>query len=185
MKPFNFAAVLSTLTLLGCAAAMPVSLRLSGPYEERARTLRIKDAGPIAIRWVPSDFPSRIDIQGASGFVGGGARVRVPIGEALSSRIRDVLDKAIGLDPDSKRVITITIIEAKSRFKCGFASAQLTYGETELRAKFDINDISWEETFISKYDKTETAATYAYYLEKSWDEVSLQVGKSIVAHSNK
>ena len=168
--------------LTGCAIALPMNMRLASPYEDRARGLRSSNTTPIALRWMPQDFPSRIDIQGASGFVGSGSRTRVPIGEALTGRIRDVLNASIGTDPNSARVLTITVIDAKSKFKYGFSRNQLTYGETHLKARFEIENMNWEEDFSSQIDKSQVAATWAYLLEKSWDEVSLQVGQNVLSH---
>ncbi len=185
MKLKNMTILFMVLLLGGCAVALPINERLSYQYEDKAASLKIANIEDISLRWIPEDFPSRIDIQGASGFVGGGSRTRVPTGIALSNRIRNVLDKAIGIDRNSSRVLTITIIDAKSEFSYGFASSELTYGESYLKAKFEFNGKTWEEEFSAKYDTENVAPTYGYRLEHAWDEVSLQVGKSVVNHLSK
>jgi len=166
----------------GCAIALPINERLSYQYESRAASLRTGNIEAISLQWIPKDFPSRIDIQGASGFVGGGSRTRVPTGIALSNRIRNVLDEAIGINQSSSRLLTITVIDAKSKFRYGFASSELTYGECIFKAKFEINGKTWEEEYSAKYDTSVVAPTFGSRLESAWDEVSLQVGKSVVDH---
>lgn len=178
----NFSLLFLLFLLGGCAIALPLNERLSYQYENRAASLKTTDIKAISLQWIPKDFPSRIDIQGASGFVGGGSRTRVPTGIALSNRIRNVLDKAIGIDQGSPRQLTITVIEAKSKFKYGFASNELTYGECIFKAKFEFNGKTWEKEFSAKYDKSTVAPTYGSRLENAWDDVSLQVGKSVVDH---
>ncbi len=181
----NIVILFLVVLLGGCAIALPINERLSYQYEGKATALKIANVEPISLKWIPEDFPSRIDIQGASGFVGGGSRTRVPTGIALSNRIRNVLKEAIGIDQNSSRVLTITVIDAKSKFSYGFASSELTYGESYLKAKFEFDGKLWEEEFIAKYDTSIVAPTYGYRLEKAWDEVSLQVGKSVVKHMAK
>lgn len=181
----NFSLMFFLFLLGGCAIALPINERLSYQYENKAASLRTVDIGAISLQWIPKDFPSRIDIQGASGFVGGGSRTRVPTGIALSNRIRNVLDEAIGIDQGSSRQLTITVIEAKSKFRYGFASSELTYGECIFKAKFEFNGAIWEKEFSAKNDTSTVAPTFGSRLEYAWDEVSLQVGKSVVDQLSK
>ena len=182
MRIQNTIPLLFVVLLGGCAIALPFNERLSYQYEDKAKALNAPNIGAIAVRWIPQDFPSRIDIQGASGFVGGGSKTRVPTGIALSTRIKHVLDKAIGVDPSSSNVLTITVIDAKSKFTYGFASSELTTGGSFLKARFEFRDKVWEDEFNVDVDKSEVAPTYAYRLEKAWDEVAIQVGESVVKH---
>ena len=178
----------SLLIFLSACMSLPLNERLSYQYEDMAASLRSSKTstiGQISLKWMPPDFPSRVDVQGASGFVGAASRTSIPTGIALSSRIKNVLDKAIGINPGSSRLLTITIIEATNKFKYGYWSNELTYGECFLNAKFEFNGLTWEEEFIAKNDKSKSGGTYGYRLENTWDEVALQVGKSVIAHLSK
>lgn len=182
--------VSALIFLSGCSASLPVvSDRLSYQYEEMAvglKSSKTSTIGPVSLKWIPSDFPSRVDVQGASGYVGALSRTHVPTGIALSSRIKYVLDKTFGIDPNSSKVLTITVIEAKSTFSYGFSSARLSSGKCHLKAKFEFNGKTWEEEFVSQ-DEESKASTYSYgsRVENAWDQVALQVGKSVIDHLTK
>ena len=79
-------------------------------------------------------------------------------------------------------MLTITVIDAKSKFTYGFASSELTTDGSFLKARFEFRDKVWEDEFNVDVDKSEVAPTYSYRLEKAWDEVAIQVGESVVKH---
>lgn len=185
MGRFVSAILICSFSLLGgCAISLPLNERLSYKFEEKATELDAQKQGPIAVKWVPADFPERVDIQGASGFVGGGSRTRVPTGVAMASRINNVLDKAIGIDKASPNILTLNVLSAKSQFKYGFASSELTYGAMQMQIKFEYAGSTWTESFSSEV-KSGLAQTFGYRLENAWDQVAYDVGRSVVSHVQK
>lgn len=185
MVRFLSAVLICSFSLLGgCAISLPLNERLSYKFEEKASELDAKKHGPIAVKWAPNDFPERVDIQGASGFVGGGSRTRVPTGVAMASRINNVLDKAIGVDKRSPNILTLHVLSAKSEFKYGFASSELTYGAMHMQLQFEYGGNTWTESFSSNVEAG-LAQTFGYRLENAWDQVAYDVGKSVVSHIEK
>lgn len=172
---------------LGCAVSLPFNHRLNYSAVSVAKGLPGKGIGPIAIQWEPSDFPDRIDIQGASGFVGGGSRTRIPTGQALAQRITEVLDSSIGVASGAPARLTITILSADSTFQysAGFfnVTPALDRGGCTLTAKFAYGSQQWEESFSSqKKDPKVGGTSQTGVLEAAWDDVALQVGQSVVQH---
>lgn len=185
MRRVLSAILICSFSLLGgCAISLPLNERLSYKFEEKATELDARKQGPIAVKWAPADFPERVDIQGASGFVGGGSRTRVPTGVAMSSRINNVLDKAIGIDKASPNIVVLHVLSAKSEFKYGFASSELTYGAMHMQIKFEYAGNTWTEDFSSEV-KSGLAQTFGYRLENAWDQVAYDVGRSVVSHIEK
>ena len=103
--------------LSGCAINLPFNHRLAYASVREAKQMHRIGDQVIAIKWIPETFPERIDVQGASGFVGGGSQTRIPTGVGLASRILEVLDTAIGINDSSKAILAITVVEAKSEFE--------------------------------------------------------------------
>ena len=180
--------LLTTLLLTcGCTINLPFNNRLNYEQVGEAKHLSIQRAGPIAVKWVPPDFPDRIDIQGASGFVGGGSRTRIPTGVALAARITEALDAAIGVDRSSARILTITIVHAKSTFQYSAGIFNVTPGidraDCILQATFSFGGVEWKEQFTSSQrDPTVGGRSQTALLEKAWDDIALQATKSVVEH---
>lgn len=185
MLRFLSAILICSFSLLGgCAISLPLNERLSYKFEEKATELDAQKHGPIAVKWAPADFPERVDIQGASGFVGGGSRTRVPTGVAMASRINNVLDKAIGIDKGSPNTLMLHVLSAKSEFRYGFASSELTYGAMHMQIEFEYAGNTWTESFSAEVEAG-LAQTFGYRLENAWDQVAYDVGKSVVSHIEK
>jgi hypothetical protein len=95
MQLFRFQRVLILVGLSlfasGCAVNLPFNNRAAYPTIQDAKSLSAVNKGPISVKWIPATFTERIDVQGASGFVGGGSQTRIPTGIALSNRITEVL----------------------------------------------------------------------------------------------
>jgi hypothetical protein len=77
-----FIAIISIICS-GCAVNLPFNNRLSYQAVQEAKSFSPNSKGPISINWIPQSFPERIDVQGASGFVGGGSQTRIPIGPGV------------------------------------------------------------------------------------------------------
>ncbi|MET0231725.1 MAG: hypothetical protein ABW186_12400 [Rhodanobacteraceae bacterium] len=189
MKSFATRAlgVAAALVLSGCAINLPFNERLAYQTVIDAQHLSAKSEGPVAIRWVPDSFPQRIDTQGASGFVGGGSRTRVPTGVALSGRILEGLDSAVGVLESSKKTLTITVVRAETKFQysAGFfnVTPAIDEGECTLEATFSIGDRSWTQTFHAQLTDPKVGGTsQTAILEKVWDNVAFQVVQNVVEH---
>jgi hypothetical protein len=147
------------------------------------REIRRADRHPLG----SGIFPQRIDTQGASGFVGGGSRTRIPTGVALSGRILEGLDSAVGVLESSKKTLTITIVKAETKFQysAGFfnVTPAIDEGECTLEASFGIGDKSWTETFHYQLTDPKVGGTsQTAILEKVWDNIAFQVVQNVVEH---
>jgi hypothetical protein len=179
--------IVAVLALSGCAINLPFNSRLSYQTVVDAEHLSAKSEGPIAIRWVPDSFPQRIDTQGASGFVGGGSRTRVPTGVALAGRILEGLDASVGVLDSSKKTLTITVVRAETKFQysAGFfnVTPAIDEGECTLEASFSLGDKSWSQTFHYRLTDSKVGGTsQTAILEKVWDNIAFQVVQNVVEH---
>lgn len=179
--------VAAVLLLSGCAINLPFNSRLSYQTVIDAGHLSAKSEGPMSIRWVPDSFPQRIDTQGASGFVGGGSRTRIPTGVALSGRILEGLDASVGVLESSKKTLTITIVKAETKFQysAGFfnVTPAIDEGECTFEATFSLGDRTWTQTFHAQQTDPKVGGTsQTAILEKVWDEIAFQVVQSVVEH---
>lgn len=174
----------------GCAVSLPFNHRLSYQYISEANKAEVKKMGPISVQWIPPEFTKRIDVQGSSGFVGGGSQTRIPTGIALYNRILEYLDASIGVDDKSPKVLMITVIDAKSEFEysAGFfnITPAIDVGKCTLRANFEYKDKtqaqSWADVFTASYhDPTIGGSSQTGELEKAWDDVAAQVGKKVIS----
>lgn len=68
------------------------------------------------ITWSPSSFPTRIDVQGASGYVGSASQTRIPTGVAMAARISEAISAFTQVSPNGLPLL-IDVIEAKSKFE--------------------------------------------------------------------
>jgi hypothetical protein len=179
--------VAAVLFLSGCAINLPFNSRLSYQTVIDAQHVSAKSEGPIAIHWVPDSFPQRIDTQGASGFVGGGSRTRVPTGVALAGRILEGLDSSVGVLESSNKVLTITVVKAETKFQysAGFfnVTPAIDEGECTLEATFSVGEKSWTQTFHAQETDPKVGGTsQTAILEKVWDSIALQVVRNVVEH---
>jgi hypothetical protein len=172
--------------LAGCAVSQPsFNNRLPDSAVAAAKELAVSRKEPIAIRWVPGNFPGRVDDQAPSAF-GSVTKIKVPIGRALSERITEVLDSAVGVQGSSSNVLTITVLDAKSSFHLS-GSAALTSAPTMDAAtcvftvNFTYGNKEWQETFTAQGKTTTTGGqSPSGVLESAWDNIALQVGRSVV-----
>ena len=179
--------VATALVLSGCAINLPFNERLAYQTVIDAQHLSAKSEGPIAIRWSPDSFPQRIDTQGASGFVGGGSRTRIPTGVALAGRILEGLDSSVGVLESSKKTLTITVVKAETKFQysAGFfnVTPAIDAGECTFEATFAIGGTTWTQTFHAEATDPKVGGTSQIgTLEKVWDNVALQVVQNVVEH---
>jgi hypothetical protein len=177
----------AVLLVSGCAINLPFNERLSYQIVIDAQHLAAKSEGPIAIRWVPESFPQRIDTQGASGFVGGGSRTRIPTGVALAGRILEGLDSSVGVLESSKKTLTITVVKAETKFQysAGFfnVTPAIDKGECTLEATFSVGDRTWTQTFHAELTDPKVGGTsQTAILEKVWDNIAFQVVQNVVEH---
>ena len=54
--------LLAALAAAGCKVHMPFRFQLAPRVASEAAAARGSAAGPVALRWVPADFPDRVDI---------------------------------------------------------------------------------------------------------------------------
>ena len=59
-----------------------------------------KDLPAVMITWAPSSFPTRIDVQGASGYVGSASQTRIPTGVAMAARISEAISAFTQVSPN-------------------------------------------------------------------------------------
>ncbi|WP_036626121.1 hypothetical protein [Pantoea sp. AS-PWVM4] len=181
--------VFMAVGLSGCAISLPFNNRLAYSSITDMKSVQIQGEKPrLSITWNPADFPQRIDIQGSDGFVGGGSRTRVPTGVALSSRIEEAISTYADLAPNGKN-LTITILEAHSGFEYSAGMFNITpaidVGKVTLNASFNLNGKTWTQQFSSyKKDPTIGGTSATGILESAWDDVAVQVAKSVASHIN-
>jgi hypothetical protein len=180
-------AVVGLATLSGCTVNLPFNTRPSFDTVTQARGLNAKNEGPVRVTWVPSSFPDRVDVEGASGFVGGGSRTRIPTGPGLSSRILETLDAAIGVNSSAPNALTLTIKNAKTKFQYSAGIFNVTpaidRASCDLDVNFAVGSTQWSQTFHAEAKDPKVGGTSQTGLvEQVWDDIALQVTKSAVAH---
>ncbi|WP_198419837.1 hypothetical protein [Geomonas edaphica] len=178
------AMLLCVVSMTGCAINLPFNNRLDYSRVSEAKRLASPKTTPVALEWVPVTFPTRIDIQGASGFVGGGSNTRIPTGVALSNRILEALDVSVGIDPASKHLLEMNILNAETKFEYSAGMSNITpgidYGWCSLDIEFDYDGSVWSEKFVSEEkDPTIGASSQTALLDKVWDNIALQVAKNV------
>lgn len=171
----------------GCTVNLPFNTRPTFDTVTQARGLNAKSDGPITVKWVPASFPDRIDIEGASGFVGGGSRTRIPIGPGLSSRILETLDAAIGVNSSSAKVLTLTIKSAKTKFQysAGFfnVTPAIDRASCDIDVDFAFGSKQWSQTFHAEAkDPTVGGMSQTGIVEHVWDDIALQIAKDVAQH---
>jgi len=171
----------------GCAVNLPFNHRLSYQVVQEVKTFSAKPKGPISVKWVPPTFPERVDIQGASGFVGAASQTRIPTGVGLANRIIEALDASVGILSSSNKILTIEIIDAVTEFEysAGFfnITPAIDVDRCRLEAAFSIDDKKWKEKFFSESkDPAIGGTSQTGVLEKVWDDIALQVVRNIIQH---
>jgi hypothetical protein len=182
-----FVAVVGLVLLSGCAVNLPFNTRPSFDTVTRARDLNAKAEGPVTVTWAPSSFPDRVDVEGASGFVGGGSRTRIPTGPGLSSRILETLDAAVGVNSSASKVLTLTIKNAQTKFQYSAGIFNVTpsidRASCDLDVEFAVGSAHWSQTFHAEAKDPKVGGTSQTSLvEHVWDDIALQVTRDVVAH---
>ena len=181
------AAAMGLVALSGCTVNLPFNTRPSFDTVAQARSLNAKSEGPVKVTWVPASFPDRVDVEGASGFVGGGSRTRIPTGPGLSSRILETLDSAVGVNSSVPRVLTLTIKKAETKFQYSAGIFNVTpaidKASCDLDVDFSVGSTHWSQAFHAEAKDPKVGGTSQTGLvEQVWDDVALQVTKNVVAH---
>ncbi|HEX7371106.1 MAG TPA: hypothetical protein VF284_12580 [Rhodanobacteraceae bacterium] len=136
---------------------------------------------------MPASFPDRVDVEGASGFVGGGSRTRIPTGPGLSSRILETLDAAVGVNSSAPKVLTLTIKNAKTKFQYSAGIFNVTpaidKASCDLDIEFALGTVRWSQSFHAEAKDPKVGGTSQTGLvEQVWDDVALQITRNVVAH---
>jgi hypothetical protein len=181
------AAIFGLGLLSGCTVNLPFNTRPAFDTVTRARGLDAKSEGPVKVAWIPSSFPDRVDVEGASGFVGGGSRTRIPIGPGLSGRILETLDAAVGVNGSASKVLTLTISNAKTKFQYSAGVFNVTpaidRASCDLDVDFAVGSTRWSQTFHAEAkDPKVGGSSQTGLVGQVWDDIALQVTKSVVAH---
>jgi hypothetical protein len=184
---FFFGLLFISLLTFGCAINLPFNNRPAYLTVKSAKDISSDFKGPIVLKWIPPTFPERIDVQGASGFSGGGSQTRIPTGVGLASRILELLDVSIGVNDSSEEVLTISVLEAKSEFEFSAnllnLSNAIDVGKCVFEAEFLFGDKKWNEIFTAEMrDPTVGGTSQTGVLEKVWDDIALQVVRSVIQH---
>ncbi|PWC10335.1 hypothetical protein B4923_16430 [Brenneria roseae subsp. americana] len=185
MKKIIFALIGVTL-LTGCTVNLPFNNRLGfESVKETQSAVRLEKRPNVHIKWEPNTFPTRIDIQGADGFVGSGSRTRVPTGVALSARIEEAISTFADISTSGKP-LTITVIEAKSGFEYSAGMFNITpaidVGTVYLKATFDLDGLTWSNEYrAQKKDPIIGGTSQTGILEAAWDDVAVQVAKDVAS----
>ncbi|WP_392559398.1 hypothetical protein [Orbus mooreae] len=164
--------------LAGCSVHHQFNERLSYQVVKQLKSeIDINPRPSINIIWMPESFTQRIDIQGASGFVGGGTRTRIPIGLGLSSRIEEAISTYANLNNNGDSLV-ITVNEAKTKFTYGFTN--MDSADVLLNLTFKFNGREWSKVFTSKQsDDGVRDASVTSVIEYAWDVIASDVAKNI------
>ncbi|MCL4808948.1 MAG: hypothetical protein KJ062_14365 [Thermoanaerobaculia bacterium] len=182
MKRLPAIVLLAALAGAGCKVHMPFRFQLAPKVAAEAAAARGAASGPVALRWVPADFPERVDIQGASGYIGSVSRTRIPTGVAIATRVREYLETAVGVDAGARRVVTIQVVEAKSSYAYSARAKQHTIdrGRCALRVEVDDGAARWSESYYSSDEPGGAPPTPTEVLDGVWDEVSAALARDIL-----
>ncbi|MGU5533716.1 MULTISPECIES: hypothetical protein [Aeromonas] len=175
---------LAISVLSGCAVTLPFNNRLSYPtYQELQKEAVDKDLPAVMITWAPSSFPTRIDVQGASGYVGSASQTRIPTGVAMAARISEAISAFTQVSPNGLPLL-IDVIEAKSKFEYSAGvfnvTPSLDVGEITFKAKLTLGKSQWVKTYFSrKNDPSIGGMSATGILEAAWDDVASQVARDV------
>jgi hypothetical protein len=182
VKRLSVFVLLAALAGAGCKVHMPFRFQLAPKVASEAAAARGSAIGPVALRWIPADFPARVDIQGASGYIGSISRTRIPTGVAIATRVKEYLEAATGVDDAAGRVVTITVVEAKSSYAYSARAKQHTIdrGRCALRVEVDDGATRWSESYYSSDEPGGAPPTPTEVLDGVWDEVSAALARDVL-----
>jgi hypothetical protein len=142
------------------------------------RALAMADArGPIAIEWVPADFPDRVNLRSA-GPDGAATQAEVPTGVALAGRIDELLGAAVGVSAGADTVLTIFVFEARTEYVNNVDLDRHVSGAwCVFDAEFDAGGEHWPERFEAK---ARGDARGSGPIDRVWDDIALQVVASVI-----
>lgn len=172
--------------LCGCAVHLPFNHRVGYTTLSEANDLAFA-APPVSIAWLPADFVDRVDSVSPSGFVGAATLARIPTGQALGGRITEVLDHVVGVAPGEKR-LTIVVLEVKTEYaySASLLNADLAIDRARCVLEVELRHgrKRWTERFEAEViDEHIGGASVTGALERAWDRVALDVGRSVAAHT--
>ncbi|MBK8596009.1 MAG: hypothetical protein IPN83_10555 [Holophagales bacterium] len=166
---------------LSCKVYLPFRFQLTPRLAEEATRLHGSAAGPIALRWEPSGFPQRVDVQGASGFIGGASRTRIPMGVSISTKVHDFLHAAVGVEEGAPRTVTIRVVEAKTSFEYGGRKrAGIDRARCTLKVEVDDGKARWSEAYFASDEPGGDPPTQTSVLDGVYDEVSAALARDVV-----
>lgn len=166
---------------LSCKLYLPFRFQLTPRLAEEAARLRGTAPGPIALRWVPSDFPTRVDVQGASGFNGSLSRTRIPTGVSISTKVHDFLHAAVGVEEGAPRVVTIRVVEAKTSFEFGGRKrGGIDRARCTMKVDVDDGEARWSEAYFASDEPEGDPPTQTGVLDGVYDEVSAALARDVV-----
>jgi hypothetical protein len=164
-----------------CSIYLPFRFQLTPRLTDEATRLRGTTPGPITLRWQPADFPTRVDVQGASGFVGGASRTRIPTGVSISTKVHDFLDAAVGVEESAGRAVTIRVVEAKSSFEFGGKQRGcIDRARCTLKVEVDDGKTRWSEAYFASDEPGGQPPTLTGVLDGVYDEVSASLARDVV-----
>jgi len=174
-------ALLLAAPSLSCKLYLPFRFQLTPRLADEAARLHGTAPGPIALRWQPSDFPQRVDVQGASGFNGSLSRTRIPTGVAISTRVHDFLQAAVGVEERAGRAVTIRVVEAKSSFEYGGKKrGGIDRARCTLKVEVDDGKARWSEAYFASDEPGGDPPTLTGVLDGVYDEVSAALARDVV-----
>ena len=174
-------ALLLVASSISCRLYLPFRFQLTPRLAEEAARLRGTSPGPIALRWEPATFPTRVDVQGASGFTGGLSRTRIPTGVAISTKVREFLEAAVGVEESAGRVVTIRVVEAKSSFEFGGRKrGGIDRARCTLKVEVDDGSARWSEAYFASDEPGGEPPTLTGVLDGVYDEVSSALARDVV-----
>lgn len=174
-------ALLLAASSLSCKLYLPFRFQLAPRLAEEATRLHGTAPGPIALRWDPASFPSRVDVQGASGFIGGASRTQIPTGISISTKVREFLAAAVGLEESAGRIVTIHVVEAKTSFEFGGRKqGGIDRARCSLKVEVDDGSVRWSEAYFASDETGGQPPTVTGVLDGVYDEVSAALARDVV-----
>lgn len=182
MRRHSALALLVALALPGCGAKvhLPFRFQLSPKVAAEAAAARAP-GGPVALRWLPGDFPQRVDVHGADGFVGAIAKTRLPVGVAITTRVTEYVDAALGVEGGAERVVTIEVVEAKTGYAFSLRTKRQSIDRASCSLRVEVDDGArrWSEAYYSS-DERGKPDTQTEVLDDVWDEVATALARDVV-----
>lgn len=164
--------------LSGCVAHLSFNNRPNFETIVAARNIQITKKTPIAVRWLPPDFPEMRESVRAGGYT-----VMTPTGVNLANRIVEVLDASVGVNNTSGSVLRVAPFVAESKLE--FSTNNVKYSRTiiaascSFEAEFILDRVAWTDKFFSTRSlPEESISSQTEVLERVWDDIALQVAKN-------